>query len=369
MAAKAPQNSQSSNEASFTNNIPVPKTKMFVKSLAESPDLISIPSSYASMTGTPNTENQELSEEPEVKFPTIDFSLLTSGNPDQRSKVVDELAKACEEWGFFMVINHEVPERLMEAVIDGCREFFDLSDEDKLEFEGKHLLDPIRCGTSFNTTQEKVFYWRDYVKTFVHPQFFFPHTPQGFSEIAREYSKRTREVFLGIVEGISESLGLKAHGIYKTLNLESGIQIFMSNLYPPCPQPELAQGLPPHSDHGFLTFLTQNGVDGLQIQHNGKWINVSPIPNSFLVNTGDQLEILSNGKYKSLIHRVVLHRNKSRISLSIANGPSLDTVVTPAPELTVCQRPAYAGIKYKDFLELQQSNNLYGKSVLDRVRI
>lgn len=36
-------------------------------------------------------------------IPTIDFSLLTSGAPDQRSKVIQEIRNACQEWGFFMV--------------------------------------------------------------------------------------------------------------------------------------------------------------------------------------------------------------------------------------------------------------------------
>jgi isopenicillin N synthase-like dioxygenase len=79
----------------------------------------------------------------------------------------------------------------------------------------------------------------------------------------------------------------------KALNVESeGLQIFIANLYPPCPQPELALGMPPHSDHGLLTLLIQNGITGLQVQRrNGKWVNVNAIPNSLLFNTGDHLEV------------------------------------------------------------------------------
>lgn len=101
-----------------------------------------------------------------------------------------------------------------------------------------------------------------------------------------------REIVKEISKGISESLGLEANYISKAMNLESSFQIFIANWYPPCPQPELAMGLPPHSDHGLLTLLTQNGIGGLQIQHNGKWVNVNSFPNSFLVNTGDHLEVL-----------------------------------------------------------------------------
>ena len=67
----------------------------------------------------------------------------------------------------------------MEAMIEGIRGFFNLTDEEKREFEGKNLLDPIRCGTSFNTSIDKVFYWRDYLKVVVHPEFHFPNKPAG----------------------------------------------------------------------------------------------------------------------------------------------------------------------------------------------
>lgn len=66
-----------------------------------------------------------------------------------------------------------------------------------------------------------------------------------------------------------------------------------------------------------------------------------------------------------------MNNKMTRVSLAIANGPSLDTVVEPSKELIERQSeaPAYIGLKYKDFLELQQSNQLDNKSVLDRVRV
>ena len=114
------------------------------------------------------------------------------------------------------------------------------------------------------------------------------------SEISLEYSQRVREVARGLLEGISESLGLEESYTDKALDLEQGKQIFIANLYPTCPQPELALGLPPHSDHGLLTLLIQNGIGGLQIHHEGKWVTVGALPNSFLVNTGDHLEVHSD---------------------------------------------------------------------------
>lgn len=341
-----------------------------VKELAESLDLTSIPSTY---NFTQNQhDHQAVSEtDPEDSIPVIDFSLLTSSNPEQRSKVVQDLGKACRDWGFFTVINHNVPENLMEMMMDACQRFFNLTEDEKREFAGKHVLDPIRCGTSFNASVEKVFFWRDFLKVFVHPEFHSPKKPTGFSETLLEYRKRTQRVALELLKGISESLGLESCYIHTAMNLDSGLQILTANLYPPCPQPELAMGLPPHSDHGLLTLLTQNGIAGLQLLHNGKWVNVKAVPNSFLVNTADHIEIISNGQYKSVVHRALVNNKTTRISLAITIGPSLDTVVGPSKELIEVgnEAPAYVGIKYKDYLELQQSNKLDNKSALDRVRI
>ncbi|KAB5516020.1 hypothetical protein DKX38_026668 [Salix brachista] len=333
-----------------SNTFPSQPTKITsIKTLAESPGLTSIPATY---TFTPDLHGQVTSA-PEGSIPVIDYSLLISGTPGQRSEIVHELGRACQDWGFFMVINHGVPQKLLSSILDGCKGFFDLEEEEKQEFKGNHVLDPIRSGTSFNVSVEKAFYWRDFLKVFVHPVFYSPTKPAGLRNIRK--------------------FGAGRSYIDKALDLERGKQIFIANLYPTCPQPELAMGMPPHSDHGLLTLLIQNGIGGLQIQHKGKWVNVGTHSNSFLVNTGDHLEILSNGRYKSVLHRAMVNSKGTRISIAMAHGPSLDSVVSPAPELLASSKgdepAAYIGMKYKDYLELQQSNKLDGKSCLDRVRI
>lgn len=74
-------------------------------------------------------------------------------------------------------------------------------------------------------------------------------------------------------------------------DFKDGNQLMVVNCYPPCPQPDLTLGMPPHSDYGFLTILLQDEVEGLQIKKQDKWITVEPIPNSFVVNVGDHLEV------------------------------------------------------------------------------
>ncbi|KAK3420159.1 hypothetical protein EUGRSUZ_G00956 [Eucalyptus grandis] len=78
-----------------------------------------------------------------------------------------------------MVINHGMPESQMKATVDAFMRFFDLTDEEKSDFQGKNLLNPIICGTSINTSVDKVLFWRDYLKVKVHPEFHCPTKPEG----------------------------------------------------------------------------------------------------------------------------------------------------------------------------------------------
>lgn len=72
-----------------------------VKVLSESPDLKSIPSNYVHSS---SPEESPVSDaEDSNLIPIIDFFQLTSTHSDHRSKAIQVLGKACEEWGFFMV--------------------------------------------------------------------------------------------------------------------------------------------------------------------------------------------------------------------------------------------------------------------------
>ncbi|KAI4299128.1 hypothetical protein L6164_032618 [Bauhinia variegata] len=336
-----------------------------IKTLSKS-GLTTIPSSFASN----NLHDLVVVDPSEAEIPIIDFSLLTSSNIEEKCKAIKDFGKALEEWGCFMLINHGIPESLINSMMEGIKGFFDMSDEEKREFQGKNVFDTIRCGSSFNTATEKVNCWRDFLKAFVHPEFHCPHKPAGFRETTLNYLGKIREVTKELLKGVSESLGLEVNYINKAVNVDSGLQILAANLYPPCPQPELAVGIHPHSDHGLLTVLFENGISGLQILHNGKWVKVHAPHNALMVNTADQLEIVTNGKYKSNIHRAVLYSNATRISVAIANGPSFEDIVSPAPDLVNESQPqAYRAITYREYFRIHQSNALDKKSALDTIRI
>lgn len=110
----------------------------------------------------------------------------------------------------------------------------------------------------------------------------------GRDDVA-EYCSSVRGLVLRLLEAISESLGLKRDHIDKTLSKHE--QHMALNYYPPCPQPELTYGLPGHTDPNLITILLQDDVPGLQVLRDGKWIAVNPIPNTFIVNIGDQMQV------------------------------------------------------------------------------
>lgn len=309
----------------------------------------------------------------EGELPIIDFWKLTCEDEEERAKTIGELGKACEEWGFFVVINHEVPQKLMDAMLEQLRQFFELPLEEKRRLSGSHFLDGIRCGTSFavNPEVEKTRCWRDYLKVLVHPDFYSPDVPPGFRDIAEEYSRCVRKVMRVLLRAIFHSLGLEATEMEKQLEVDSGLQILTGNLYPPCPQPDIGLGMPPHSDHGLLTILIQNGIDGLEVEHAGNWIRVRGVPGALLVNVADHLEIITNGKYKSVLHRAAASAAATRISLAVPHGPPLPKVVVPAPKLVDDDGgwAKYRGLKYEDYLQIQQNSQLKGKSMLEVIRI
>ncbi|XP_060169265.1 2-oxoglutarate-dependent dioxygenase 19-like isoform X2 [Lycium barbarum] len=200
-----------------------------VKVVAELPNLKAVPSNYSvdhHHNSSPAIDSIDDS------LPVVDFSLLSSEDPHQHSKAIQDLGRACEQWGFFMVVNHGIAESLMKELIGVANEFFLMPEEDKWRYKGQQVFDPIKYGTSFNyTSKETTFYWRDYLKLSVHPDFHSPHQPKNFRELIWEYCEKCRKVTKMLLSGISESLGLEEELMRKSLDLDSGFEIFTNGKY------------------------------------------------------------------------------------------------------------------------------------------
>ncbi|XP_078150423.1 2-oxoglutarate-dependent dioxygenase 19-like [Carex rostrata] len=309
----------------------------------------------------------------EETIPTIDIGHLVNGTPDQRSAMLQTLAKACEDWGFFMLVNHGIPERLSDEMLEAFKALFDLTDDEKGSYIRAHVLDPIRMGSGFNSMTDtgECQCVINYAAILVHPEFYSVPKPLNFRNISKEYSDCTRVIGLELLKAIWEGLGIKESHVMEALKLGLCTQQLSANLYPQYLNPGSAFGLVPHSDRGYLTFVYQNGVDGLQIMHKDRWIHVKPVPNSIMVNIGDHVEIVSNGKYKSLLHRAALNSEMARMSIAMVIAPSLDAIVEPFADLVNADSPAmFRGMTYRDYWEHQKSNNAHvEKRALNIVRL
>ncbi|PSS14444.1 Protein DOWNY MILDEW RESISTANCE like [Actinidia chinensis var. chinensis] len=302
-------------------------------------------------------------------IPVIDLSGL-DGSIECRMMTVEAIASACAHWGFFRIINHGIEISLMEEMLKAVEGFFQLPWEEKMKYASEDVMNPVRYGTSLNTPKQHALHWRDYLRHFGHPIHnhfhLWPSQPTNYRVVTKEYLEEIWKLAIKISGAISKGLGLEWYYIEKSFG--EGCQIVASNYYPPCPQPHLTLGLAPHSDHGGLTILMQNEVDGLQVKHGGAWVPVHHAPATLVVNIGDYIEILSNGRYKSVEHRGVVNAERTRISVAVGHGPEMTAIVAPAsPLVDEKNKTKYRPTTYKDYMRAQQSSAVRGKSPLQDI--
>ena len=108
-----------------------------------------------------------------------------------------------------------------------------------------------------------------------------------------EYMEALDKLGSKIFEMLAHGLGLEDDFFKKNFEVKEETMIRI-NRYPPCPLPEKCLGLGSHSDPHTLTILLQDEVGGLQVLKDGdnnQWVGIRPVPNSFVINIGDTLEV------------------------------------------------------------------------------
>uniref|UniRef100_A0A7N1A3B7 Fe2OG dioxygenase domain-containing protein n=1 Tax=Kalanchoe fedtschenkoi TaxID=63787 RepID=A0A7N1A3B7_KALFE len=284
-------------------------------------------------------------------LPVIDLAKAASSS-STRGDAVRQILQASQEFGFFQVINHGC-EHLLGKTADVMRELFQLPDEDKASLYSDDPGKRCRLLTSGpNYQTEELHFWRDNWQHPCHPLEdhvqSWPVKPANYREIVGSYSAAVREVGLRILDLLCEGLGLE-HGYFSRELTQD--QILSVNRYPPCPDPDLALGLPKHSDMYLLTLLYQGHVYGLQILKDGQWLGVQPVPDAFVINVGHQLQVISNGKLKSAEHRVITNATEPRTTVVTFFAPGDDCIIQPAASLADETNPqAFRSFAFKDFV-------------------
>ncbi|KAF5735710.1 feruloyl CoA ortho-hydroxylase 1-like [Tripterygium wilfordii] len=287
--------------------------------------------------------------------------------------VVESVCDAAEKWGFFQVINHGVPIDVLENVKDATHRFYGMPAEEKNKYSKK--LSPsnnVRFGTSFIPEAEKALEWKDYLSLFyVSDEEASAFWPPFCKDQVLEYMKSSEVLIRRLLAMLTERLNVKEIDDAKTSLLMGSVRINL-NYYPICPNPELTAGVGRHSDVSTLTILLQDDIGGLYVRGNrgDSWIHVPPVSGSLVINVGDALQIMSNGRYKSIEHRVLANGSKNRISVPIFANPRPRDMIGPLPELLAAgEKPLYKQVLYSDYVKHFFRKAHDGKKTVDFAKI
>ncbi|KAG8638533.1 hypothetical protein MANES_14G039700v8 [Manihot esculenta] len=231
---------------------------------------------------------------PEVaNVPIIDFAMLKQ-NPGQRAQVIRAIGNACRRLGYFQIINHGICPTTLEGALSAASDYFELPMEEKIKLMSNDVRKPVRYGTSIRDGTDKFQFWRVFLKHYAYPLSdwldLWPNNPPHYREKMGKYCQEARKLALELMAAITESLGLGP--TYLGSKMEEGVHVMAVNCYPPCPKPDMALGLPPHSDYSCLTILLQSSP-GLEIMdpEDGKWKAVpDQLHGTLQVQVGDHVE-------------------------------------------------------------------------------
>eukprot|EP00246_Nothoceros_aenigmaticus_P003158 TRINITY_DN14118_c0_g1_i1.p1 TRINITY_DN14118_c0_g1~~TRINITY_DN14118_c0_g1_i1.p1 ORF type:complete len:365 (+),score=62.51 TRINITY_DN14118_c0_g1_i1:45-1097(+) len=308
-----------------------------------------------------------------LSIPIIDLGKLDGPNPDRASTLL-AIHEACKDWGFFQVVNHGVPTALMKQTKELAEEFFALPLEEKQKFKpqpGVHRSVGT-FGSSFNPSKDKILDWRDVLRQFFATGWesdtgSWPQRPPLYKETLIAYRNAVTDLANRLIDVMAENLGLPSG--YFNQALGSCQQHVHFVCYPKCPEPQLALGIKSHADSGILTILQQDEVGGLQVSKDGQWIFVEPVPDAFVINLGDAMQVVTNDLYPSVDHRAVVNELKTRFSLVTFHTPEANRMLTPAPALVSAEHPAlYGEFTFGDYINAVFSNGLDGKNTLAKFR-
>nr|UOF76526.1 gibberellin 2beta-dioxygenase [Isodon rubescens] len=268
----------------------------------------------------------------DIEVPIIDLS--------NRSEASKQIIKACEELGFFKVINHGVPQEIISQIEEEARAFFSKPGSEKMRAGPPN---PYGYGCKNIGLKGDV---GEVEYLLLHPNSPFLSTHSDhFRCAAMGYVEAVKKLACEILDVMVEGLvgpdpNPKRSSVLSRLIRDSeSDSILRFNHYPPS---DGRIGFGEHTDPQILTLLRSNGAQGLQISvEDGVWVPVSPHPHSaFCVNVGDVLQVMTNGRFMSVRHRVAVQSYKSRMSMAYFAAPPLHATIGCLPGLATAEKPA-----------------------------
>ncbi|XP_054805518.1 gibberellin 2-beta-dioxygenase 2-like [Prosopis cineraria] len=263
-----------------------------------------------------------------LELPRVDLS-------EERWVVAKQIVKASEEYGFFKVVKHGVPEHTIAAMEEEAAAFFAKPVAQKKAVAGYGSNTIGFCGDVGCL---------DYLLLNASPSSssISQLNPSKFRSTVSEYVGAVRELACEILELMAEGLGVPDTLAFSSfLRHHDSDSLLRFNHYPPLLLKDINVAFGEHSDPQILTLLRSNDVAGLQISlPDGLWFPVSPDPSAFFVNVGDALQVMTNGRFVSVRHRAMTNSDKSRMSMAFFGAPPLNACIAALPEMVTTQRPS-----------------------------
>ncbi|NP_001314649.1 1-aminocyclopropane-1-carboxylate oxidase-like [Gossypium hirsutum] len=287
----------------------------------------------------------------EVAFPVIDLSKI---NGEERGATMDMIKDACENWGFFELTNHGISHELMDTVEKLTKEHYKKCMEDRFkEMVTSKGLEVVQSEIT-DMDWESTFFLRHLPESNLYE---IPDLEYDYRKVMKQFAVELEKLAEKLLDILCENLGLEQGSLKKVFYGSKGptFGTKVSN-YPPCPKPDLIKGLRAHTEAGGIILLFQDDkVSGLQLLKDDQWIDVPPLKHSIVINLGDQLEVITNGKYKSVMHRVLAQTDGTRMSIASFYNPGSDAVIYPAPALVdkEAEKPiAYPKFVFEDYMKV-----------------
>jgi isopenicillin N synthase-like dioxygenase len=312
---------------------------------------------------TPQPNTSELKRD-FTALPIIDISGLRSNDSQERSRVAAELAEAAENVGFFYITEHGIPAELSEKLIQCARTYFAQPSTEKMRCYIGHSQNH----SGYVPEGEEHFYGAssepdlkeayDVNNDISNPVLMRPMLGPGlwpeegsFKADVSAYYRAGVDLGKDLFRGFALALGLDEH--YFDAHLRNPPNQLRLIHYPYSPQSQDREGIGSHTDYECFTLLLPT-ADGLEVLNGaGKWVDAPVMPDCLIVNVGDMMEILSNGRFKATTHRV-RKVSEERYSFPLFCTCDYDTLIQPAVAAQSGQQPTiYSGVRCGDHLYAQ----------------
>jgi isopenicillin N synthase-like dioxygenase len=304
-------------------------------------------------------------------IPVLDLAPLMRGDPGAVQALGAELRHAFQDVGFYFIVNHGVPQSLIDGAFEAARRIHALPLDQKLALRmNKDNVGymPLKGSTTRHSTLnannrpnvvEAFFTKRELPdghpdrtagRPFRGPN-QWPDGLPGFQDAVLAYSDAMEHLALTLLPLYAVALDLPADHFTAAFR-EPSFTLRMSH-YPPHDVPEDNEfGLAPHTDTSFMTMLAQNDVPGLSIRlPNGRWVDAPALPGSFLVNGGDLLRRWTNDRFLATPHRVLNRSEQERYAIPFFLDCDYDHVMTCLPTCQDADHPAqYPPITYPEYM-------------------